>query len=1069
MYKLSATISLAVLICCLPSVSFAAQTASPVSFDHLTCEYLDNPQGIDVAAPRLSWRDVSTTPAYAQAAYRILAASSPALLASGKGDLWDSGQVASSNSTLISYNGVTLKSRMRCWWSVRVWDTHGQKSTWSTPAAFSMGLLSPTDWKAAWIGKDLRKAHPELVSISGARWIWAPNAPQPSSAAPVGSAYFRDSINLPAVKAVKRAVFVGSADNAFTLYVNGKQAGKSDDWRQPRTIEVTKLLQDGANVLALEARNEPAENSADTTPSPAGLIGALKIEYADGTSSVIPTGSDWKSSETASAGWSANNFEDGAWKPAMDLGAYGMQPWGDFNKMGDARYPLLPAEYLRRDFTASKKIARATAYVCGLGLSQLFVNGKPANDHVMDPVLSDFEKADYYVATDITPLMRSGANAFGIVLGNGRYHTPRMVEPYSSQNFGEPRVLAQIEVTYSDGSKQTVVSDRNWKMTDQGPIRSNNEYDGEIYDARMALPGWANPGYSASSAIWTTPDIMRAPGGELVAQMLEPMRVTRVVHPTKITSPKPGVYVLDMGATFYGSVRLKARGKRGDSVRITSAYALNPDGTLKTADNRSARSTDQYTFAGSGMETWNPVFRGQGFRRFQVLGFPGTPKLDNFEGLDIHTDVRPVGKFSCSNETVNKIHAAMVTGMKMFLRGAPLDPDRDERMPWEGDPAKDSESDAYNFDVGAFYTKWMQDIRRSQREDGSFPSVSMYWKLGNGLEWPSVYSIIPDWYTGFYGDTGLEKSHYESLKRWVLAMQKIHALPDGTTQGVDWGDWCDGYTIGGKIPDNGHTPLDLVASTYHYNNVRIAQRAAERLGKTDDAAMWRMMGDALAKAFMTRFFDPKTCTYTSGTQCSYVLPLAFGLTPSDPAQRKRIIDNLANDILVTHDGHLTVGLIGNQWLMQVLTDNGRADVAWRLITQTTRPSWGYMIKSGSNTIWERWDYDTRDPGMNSEALLIQAGNVDAWLYQTLGGIHYDPKQPGFKHILIQPHIVGDLQWVKCSFDSPHGPIVSDWTRTGQDVTMNVTIPANTTATVTTPDGVAHEMSSGDWVLKSRVN
>ena len=233
--------------------------------------------------------------------------------------------------------------------------------------------------------------------------------------------------------------------------------------------------------------------------------------------------------------------------------------------------------------------------------------------------------------------------------------------------------------------------------------------------------------------------------------------------------------------------------------------------------------------------------------------------------------------------------------------------------------------------------------------------------------------------------------------------------------------------------------------------------------------MWRSMGDALSVAFLRKFFDPATNTYTSGTQCSYVLPLAFGLVPPEPARRQTIIDNLVHDILVTHDGHLTVGLVGNQWLLQVLSDCGRADVAWSLVTQTTRPSWGYMIERGSNTIWERWDYDTRDPGMNSESLLIQAGNVDAWFYQTLGGIHYDPVKPGFAHILLHPQMLGDLTWVRCHFDSPHGRIVSDWTRTGQSVTLSVTIPANTTATVTTPDGVAHEMPSGHWTLTSRLS
>jgi len=307
------------------------------------------------------------------------------------------------------------------------------------------------------------------------------------------------------------------------------------------------------------------------------------------------------------------------------------------------------------------------------------------------------------------------------------------------------------------------------------------------------------------------------------------------------------------------------------------------------------------------------------------------------------------------------------------------------------------------------------------------------------------------------------------MKRWVLAMRQQRGLPDGTLHGDGYGDWCDTYTIDGKITDFGHTPLDLVATSYQYNNERILQHAAERLGKSEEARMWHAIADKLYTDFIARFYDPKTATYTSATQCSYVLPLQFGLTPRDPKQRKAIVDNLAHDIMVNHDGHLTTGLIGNQWLLQVLTDNGRADVAWALVNQTTRPSWGYMIKRGSNTIWERWDYDTRDPGMNSEALLIQAGNVDAWFYQTLAGIHYDPKKPGFAHILIKPQIVGNLKWVKCHFDSPRGTIVSNWARKGKSVTMTVTIPANTTATVTTPDGKQREMPAGRWMLHSTVN
>jgi len=636
----------------------------------------------------------------------------------------------------------------------------------------------------------------------------------------------------------------------------------------------------------------------------------------------------------------------------------------------------------------------------------------------------------------------------------------------NSTNYGTPRLLLQLEITYADGSTQTIVSDPSWMVTDQGPIRANNEYNGEVYDARMVMPGWTLPGYSAPAGLWSKADVVSAPGGDIKAQMREPMRITQVVHPVGITSPKPGMYEVDMGHTFYGTVRLHAKAKRGTTVSMTSSYSLLPDGTLKTADNRTAQATDVYTFAGAGMETWNPIFKGQGYRHVQVTGLPEKPDLSNFEGLDEYTDARPVGSFTCSNELVNKIHNAMRTGMTMFMRSAPLDPDRDERQAWMGDPAKDAESEAYNFDVAAFYTKWMDDVRRSQRPDGTIPDVAMYWVFGNGVEWPSVFTIIPDWYTGFYADTHLEADNYEAMKKWVLATLKIPMVADGTLEGTGYADWCDVYSMDGKGPDFGSTPRDLVATSYQYNNLRIVQHAAERFGKTDDAAMLKSAADTLYIAFMRKYFDPKTCTYTSGTQCSYVLPLAFGLLPSDPAQRKAVVDNLANDIMVTHNQHLTVGLIGNQWLLQVLSQYGRPDVAWALVAQKTKPSWGYMMEQGSSTIWERWDYETRDPGMNSEALLIQAGNVDAWFYQTLAGINYDPAKPGFEHIILHPHILGDLTWVKCSFDSPHGTIVSNWTRSGQNATLNISIPANTTATVTTPDGVVHEMTSGSYVLKS---
>jgi len=733
---------------------------------------------------------------------------------------------------------------------------------------------------------------------------------------------------------------------------------------------------------------------------------------------------------------------------------------GEGNALWEDTHPL-PARYLRREFDVTKKVTRATAYVCGLGFFDLYLNGAKVSQDVMDPALSEYDKADYVVTFDVTGKLNEGANALGVILGNGRFYGPRLQEGLQFTRFGYPKLLLQLEVEYADGTKASVVSDGNWRLTTDGPIRANNEYDGEEYDARMEMPGWDRAGFNDTK--WNQADIVHPPFGALKAQMIEPMQVTQIMHPVGITNPKPGTYIVDMGQSFYGTVRLKATGPRGTQVRMVSAYSLNPDGTLKTADNRTALSTNVYTFKGEGVEVWNPVFRGQGFRRVQVTGFPGTPTVDNFEGLVINTAVEQVGTFESSNALVNKIHSALWWGTKIFLRSAPLDPDRDERQAWTGDPAKDAESEAYNFNVEPFYATWMDDEESTQRADGSLPDVTMYWLFGDGVEWPSTFTIIPDWFIDFYGDSSVAESHYAAMKKWVLAM-RMHEVEDGTLEATSYRDWCDTATMGGKISDKGATPGELVSSAYQYHNERIMERLAKQMGHADDERTFRELADKLKIAYNKKFLDSQTHTYQGGTQTGYVLALQFGLAPAE--QRDALIANLVDDIMVKHNGHLSVGLIGMQWLMQTLTDIGRPDVAWTIATQTTRPSWGYMLSKGSTTLWERWDYDTRDPGMNSEALLIQGGNLDAWFYQTLAGIR--PAAPGFKKILIQPNVVGDLTWVKAHFDSPYGRIASEWKIEGNQLTMDVTVPANTTATIVVPgkNGGTHEVGSGTYRFTS---
>ncbi|MEI7901267.1 MAG: family 78 glycoside hydrolase catalytic domain [bacterium] len=728
-------------------------------------------------------------------------------------------------------------------------------------------------------------------------------------------------------------------------------------------------------------------------------------------------GSDW----SRSAMWSMGLLKPEDWQ-AKWIGSGGL-------------------DYFRKEFQVRMPVKRATASICGLGFFDCSINGKAVGDHVMDPAYTSYWNRAMYVTFDITGHLQQGTNAVGAVLGSG--------------HAGGTALLLQLDIVFEDGSTQQLVTDATWKVNADGPIRASSEFNGEEYDARKEFPGWDWPGFDDSA--WRVASLRNAPCARLQAQMLEPMRVTQVIKPIAITSPAKGVYIVDMGQNFYGVTRMHVTGPAGTEVRLLSAYSLRADGTLKTEDNRKARCTDIYTLKGKGRETWSPRFKGQGFRRVQVTGFPGTPTLENFEGLVVHTDVPPAGEFACSSELITRIHQNIRWGQRMFKRSVPMDPDRDERQGWAGDPAKDAESDACNFNVAPFYAKWLADLRVDQGKDGSVPVVSPVPGgqpgrdgYGGAPVWPAVITILPDSLHDIYGDRRVLEENYASMKQWVDYQIKTNQKADFTVDCNDFGDWCDVSTIGinGWVAVEGKTSRALISTAYHYNNIRIVTRAARLLGKAEDCQRYEALAGQVADAFNRRFFNPTNATYASETQCAYALALIFDLVPA--THRDRVIKNLADDILVKNKGHLSVGLVGMQWLMQALDKSGRNDLAYTIVTQTDRPGWGYMVSKGATTVWERWDGDTVGPLMNSEALLILSGNLDAWLYQVLAGINYDPAQPGFKHSIIKPQPLGDLTWVKANHDSMYGRIVSNWRREGAKLTMEVTIPLNTTATVYVP-------------------
>ena len=1026
----------------LAAAAFAQSSVQPVE---LRCEYRANPLGIDVLKPRLSWRLAAADPAarsLRQSAYRILVSSDAAALREGKGDLWDSGMVRSGESAQIPYSGKRLTSGMRVYWKVQVWDQDGKASRWSETAYWSMGLLEPGDWKGKWIGKDepkpFRNPSSAYWNLEKARWIWFPGG-DPAKGAPAAQRFFRAKVNIPADRKIQKVLCVIGADARYQLHWNGVPHGRSFGVRMPEVYDMTHMTRAGELTIAVRASN--------AAKRPAGLIAAVRVDFASGAPLLFTTSGVWKTAEKEIHGWEQPGFDDSAWVQAQELGPYGMAPWGDVG-FGEER--TLPARMLRKEFEVAKTVRRATAYLSGLGLSELYLNGAKVSEDVLSPGLTDYRKRVFYVTYDVTKRLTAGRNAVGIVLGNGRFWAPRDRAPVPMVNFGYPKALAQIEIEYEDGSTARVVTDESWKLTAEGPIRANNEFDGEEYDARLEMPGWARAGFDDSR--WEPAQVVAAPEGRLVAQMAEPIRVTETLRPLKVTRVRPGVYVFDMGQNMVGWCRLRVSGPKGAVVRLRHAETLRPDGSLYVDNLRSARATDVYVLRGGGPEVWEPRFTYHGFRFVEVTGYPGTPPLSAIEGRVVHDAMTRIADFESSNALLNRIHRNILWGMRGNYRSIPTDcPQRDERQGWLGDRSMVSRSEAYMHDIAAFYSKWVQDIADSQRDSGSVPVVApAYWVFyHDDVTWPSTFLFVPALLYEHYGDRQVIETHYPAMKNWITYMRKY--IQNGLMPRDQYGDWCvppeSPELIHSKDPAR-KTDGTLIGTAYFQHLLRLMARFARIAGHPEDAADYEALSATMREAFHKKFFRPESGVYDNGTQTSSLLALALGITPE--ANRKTVFDSLVRKIETESKGHIGVGLVGAQWLMRTVSDFGRPDLAYTMATQKTYPGWGYMVEKGATTIWELWNGDTADPAMNSGNHVMQVGDLGIWMYSYLGGIRPDPEAPGFRRAVIRPTATGDLTYVKASHASMYGRYATHWRRTGSTLTLQVVIPPNAQATVYVP-------------------
>ena len=1024
---------------------------------NLRCEYAVDPLGIDSMQPRLSWMLTPANPeerGLKQQAYRVLAATSAARLRADEGDLWDTGKIDSAQSIQVSYGGKQLLSKQAVWWKVKVWDQAGRDSQWSSPASWSMGLLEQSDWTGKWIGVNGGEEMPE--EFDGSEWISDGSAQQ-------RALWFRRTIEIPEENPLSCGLMAALGSGDITVYVNGTKDQPPFDKLPHSCIvqDISGMFHPGRNVVAVKM-----EAVSSVTAFRAGIT----LDLADGEIRHIRTNGEWKVSAKEEANWEKPEFDEMAWKPAT-AGDGPSLP--DFVKAGERT--RLPARMLRREFQLTGSPVKATAHISGLGYYELYVNGSKAGDDVLAPALSDYDKRVFYKTHDVTELVKSGGNAVGILLGNGRFYSMRHYVPAPMRTFGYPKALLELEIEYENGERVTVATDGDWMATTQGPIRANNYYDGEEYDARMEQAGWASPGFKAET--WSAAQIVEPPAGALCAQMSDPIRVMREVKPVKITERKPGVYVIDMGQNMVGWCRMRVSAKAGTRITLRHAETLRPNGELYCDNLRSARQTDVYIAKGVGEEVYEPRFISHGFRFVELRGCPTAPTLSTLTGRVANDSIAENADLTTSGDTINAVYRNMIWGCRGNYQSIPTDcSQRDERQGWLGDRSGESKGESFIYDVSRFYAQWVQHMEDSMGEDGQISDVApAYWAFYNeNIVWPSSFFQVTNMLYQQYGDEAVIRKHYPAMKRWMR--HKDTFIKDDLMPLDTYGDWCVPPRLPTQILSDDpatKTAAEILGTNYYYYLLGLMSKFAVISGHPEDQQAFDESASKMKIAFNRKYFHAETGLYDNGTQTSSILPLAVGLAEED--QRKAIFDALIQKIETTAKGHVGTGLVGGQWLMQTLTENGRPDVACQIASQITYPSWGYMIQRGATTIWELWNGDTANPAMNSGNHLMLLGDFSTWLYENLAGIKSDPEHPGFKHIIVRPRVDSGLKFAKASHNSPYGKIATSWSCEGNAFTLHVSIPPNTTAEVYIPahradavreNGKAAQASTGVRFLRA---
>lgn len=720
----------------------------------------------------------------------------------------------------------------------------------------------------------------------------------------------------------------------------------------------------------------------------------------------------------------------------------GKKSWGP-------RPDVLPM--MRKEFAVTKKIRSATAFICGLGHFELFINGNKTGDHFLDPGWTNYAKQAQYVSFDITIALQQGSNVFGVMLGNGFYYMPGQRYRKMTGAYGHPKMIMKTVIEYEDGSVENIISDESWK-TISSPVIFSSLYGGEDYDANLEQPGWNKPGFDA--AVWKNVIITTGPP-QLDAQMQQPLKIMQRFVPISKKELKHQVWMYDLGQNFSGIPSITVNGNKGDTVRIYCAELLNADGT---ANQKATGSPSYFTYIlkGGADESWQPRFTYTGFRYMQVYciakdSLQPAPLVKNIEGLHIRNAAPSIGTFACSNELFNKTYQLINWAIRSNTMSVSTDCPHREKLGWLEQSHLMGASVQYNYDIAALNKKIIGDMAAAQYPNGKIPEIAPEFTVftppfDESPEWGSASIILPWYQYQWYGDRKTLAAAYPMMQRYadyLLTKDSLYILKHGL------GDWFD---IGPKKSGFAQmTKMGITATATLYYDATILAQVAKLLGKAADEKKYALLAANVKNAFNTAFFNKQTLQYDSASQTANAMALYMGLVP--PQYKNNVTDALVKDIQ-TCGNALTAGDIGYRYVLRALEDAGRSDVIFDMNSRDDVPGYGFQLKHGATALTESWQaYES----VSNNHLML--GHLMEWFYSGLAGIQQDKNSVAYKNIVIKPQPVGDITFAKATYQSVYGEVVSDWKIENGNFILLVTIPANTTATVYLP-GSKKSISTG---------